>query len=263
MSWPNKNGGGVGIVTLPGGEFGGLKDPAGASLKMPYALMQMGTTIGIGSGGTIGADGVLTLGRQMGMIYSQGLYLYFPANSIGAGVPAGLYWCIMTTTTAGRIYNNIYTSGTPVPPATPIQFSGTAGSTYVQDLSEITLCAISIPANAMGPWGHLRTLWVTSSFSGGATKTYRQRLAGQLLLTSAGSTIACSRFETNVVNSGVSFQKNAGGAAAIGPSVGVSQSMTNTNVNTALSQVMSYTGQLSSDTDYLVIEYMKIEVWPA
>lgn len=262
MSWPNKNGGGVGIVTLPGGEFGGLKDPAGATLKIPYVIAQMGTTIGIGPSAVIGANGAMSgLFRQLGMVYSQGLYLYFPANAIGLGIPAGFYWTIMSSNQAGQIYNNTYTSGIPIPPSTPTPFSGTAGSSFSQDLTEITILTVSIPAGSIGAWGHVKTLAVYSSFSGGATKTFRQRFGSQLLLSNANSTAACTRVETNVVNSGTSFQKNAAGAAAVGPT-GVSQPMTTTNVNTNIAQPMAYTGQVGSESDFLLIEYVKIEVFP-
>src|ERR1700693_852831 len=76
------------------------------------------------SSGTIGNNGALSALTALPTIYANA-YLYFPAGAIVAGSLAGLYYCIMSSTTAGTIYNNTYdtTLGVmPTIPANPVPF---------------------------------------------------------------------------------------------------------------------------------------------
>lgn len=89
----------------------------------PWALAQSGT---------VGSNGALTLGTVMLTVYSSGIWLYFPANAVYASSPAGWYWAVMSSTTAGTVYANYSADGaaTLYPPTTPTPLVGTTGAAY-------------------------------------------------------------------------------------------------------------------------------------
>ena len=85
------------------------------------------------SSGTVGANGALSNITALPETYSGGAYLHFPAGRLFAGSTAGLYWTVMTSTTAGTVFNNRYISGEPLPPPslTPIVSSSMGAYTQV------------------------------------------------------------------------------------------------------------------------------------
>ena len=80
-------------------------------------LCQTGIPLILVSSGNIGNNGALTAITTLPATYSQGCYMWFKTNSISAATPAGWYYVVMTSGTAGTIYNNTYTSGVPLQPA--------------------------------------------------------------------------------------------------------------------------------------------------
>lgn len=242
------------------GSFAGFSN-AGVPVPVPYAVLQSGIGIGIPSSGTIGANGALTLTTALPVTYTQGLYLYYPANSIGAGVAAGLYWTVMSSTTVGTIFNNVHAGNKPVAPAAPTAFSGTVGGIYVQDLTEITLQNINITGGSLGVDGQIRMTVVGSASNNANAKTYRNRFGGSAMMTQAITTANMYRIESHIAANGVSRQKNAASNIAYTPNVTGPSSVTFTNVNTAVDQSLAHTMQLAVATDFIVIEYIRVEVF--
>ncbi len=104
-------------------------------------LVSGGVPVYVPSSGSIANNGALTLTTALPLIYPN-VYLYFPANAIAAGSAAGKYYCQMSSTTVGVIFNNTYVSGTPVVPTSPTAFVTTGPGAYTQTIStNITLIA--------------------------------------------------------------------------------------------------------------------------
>ena len=95
-------------------------------------------------------NGAFTISTGSLSISNRQVYIYFPANSIGSGVPAGFYYCEMTSSSAGTAYNNVYTPGTGLPekPTSNIPFTGTTGTT-ANTTAEITLINVPIPSGLL------------------------------------------------------------------------------------------------------------------
>ena len=109
------------------------------------------------------------------------IYLYFPANAIFAGSSSGFYYVEMSSTTTGKVYNNLYLAAAnevPIIP-TPIAFSGTTGINYTQDTANITGVAFNIPAGRMGKNGEVRTQSLVSRSKSTATVQYNENFNAQ------------------------------------------------------------------------------------
>ena len=74
-------------------------------------------------------------------------YFYLPANAIATSSAAGWYYGVCTTTTACTVYNNTYTSGTPLIPSSPTAFSTTQAAPFYPP-TNTTVYAYELPITA-------------------------------------------------------------------------------------------------------------------
>jgi hypothetical protein len=105
MGWPNNY---VQGVYNSDNELVGIDDGAGGDItfdKIHYCRCPM---IYAGSF-VMGNNGSFTT-TALNRTYATS-YMYFPADAIGAGVPAGWYYAEFSSATAGIVYNNVYTLG--------------------------------------------------------------------------------------------------------------------------------------------------------
>ena len=119
---------------------------------------------------TFGNNGALTIPSTMGSDLGTGSsYIYYPANSIYSGSPAGFYWTTITSTTAATIYNNYYSGlGLPIYPVTPVSFSGTTGAGSVAGVgTATTIMSVTIPASFLGYNGKIRSTITGTQVAGG------------------------------------------------------------------------------------------------
>ncbi len=84
--------------------------------------------------GTLSGTGPFTdwtLSYQFLATYS-GVYLYFIAGAVYSGSVAGWYYTVMSSTTVGTVYDNIYTAGTLSIPASPTGIVSAAIGEFTQ-----------------------------------------------------------------------------------------------------------------------------------
>lgn len=123
--------------------------------------------------GLMAANGVGTLTTALaGAPAITNCYAYFALNAIATGVPAGWYYTVFSTTTAFIVYNNTYTIGTPVIPASPTPFVTTSPVSYTGASGAIAAYQLSIPGNTLGLNGGLRVSYTGSFTNSAANKTY-------------------------------------------------------------------------------------------
>jgi hypothetical protein len=131
-----------------------------AQSAIPFILAG-GTAGGSSNQFTMGNNGALSTLAVLPTTYSGGAFIYMPANGIFAGSTAGWYWFVASSTTAGTVYNNQYTSGDPrlAVPATPAPFASTGPGLVTQTTAaDLTAHQITIPGGSLGPSGRVRTL---------------------------------------------------------------------------------------------------------
>lgn len=155
------------VSDLGNAEF--IYDGARWTRKDPLVLSQSGIPIIMQSSGSIGNNGALTGLTALGVTYSGGCYMYFPVNTIATGVAAGWYYVVMSSTTAGTIYNNLMSSTQPTIPASPVAFATTGPGAYTQQTAvPITAIAAVVPANFLGVNGGIQfdTTWNQNGTAG-------------------------------------------------------------------------------------------------
>lgn len=147
------------------GNVNGLLDPYGQKIRFPQVIAQTGIPMiippgnglsaGVQFSGTIGAFNIV--GAQVMPVIFPACFMYFPANQIaGTSNTAGFYYVVMTSTTAGRVYNNKYTSDIPAAPANPAAFSGvTNGAWLTQTTADVAFVMLPVCGGSMGPNGSL------------------------------------------------------------------------------------------------------------
>lgn len=243
---------------------GKVWQPLGGS---PLVLASGGCPIGIPSSGTMGNNGALSGLTALNQTYSEGIYLYFPANAIFAGSSAGLYFTVMSSTTAGTVYNNTYTSGIPYAPSSNTAFSTTGPGVYTQVNTEITLLTIPIPGGLLGKNGQciIEALYEYQNSAG--TKTIRVKIGGTNFAAPINYTTTVvmrmlSRFQN--INS-ESFQRFIGVAASPAGSPTYTAATTawaSASINTASNQNLTVTGQLNTATSNLFLIASTIYILP-
>lgn len=228
--------------------------------RISQVLAQGAIPMVIPSSGSFGNNGALSGIVALSGTHAQA-YLHFPANAIAAGVPAGLYYTVMSSTTAGTVYNNLYTSGVPEAPATPTPFVTTGPGAYSQVTSAIALLSVTIPGGTLGLKGRtiVDSLWTNNNNAN--AKTASIRFGGTSFFAISFTTLLTSRVNTLIANRN-SLTAQVGGASGARGFESSSGAVTNSAVNTAADVVVDLRGQLAVATDTLTLEAYTITVFP-
>ncbi|MGZ8442542.1 MAG: hypothetical protein ACXWXZ_04000 [Candidatus Binatia bacterium] len=212
-------------------------------------LAKRGIPVIVPSSGSIGDNGALTGITAMPLAAGDTAYLYFPANAIAAGSAAGLYYTVMSSTTAGTIYNNAYTSGDPLPPATPTAFATTGPGAYTQTTgAAITVRSHTIPGGLLGKNGEIFAKGLQAVPNNANNKTTRQVLGATQLSSSAIPSITSRVWLNTIKNANseaVQFAQNSAsdGTNSTGAVIRGAE-------NTASDVTLSMTTNLTVATDY-------------
>lgn len=190
------------------GNLMGIYGPDGEIISMQTLVGQTGIPVILPSGGTIGNNGALSGITALPTTYSS-CYMYFPAEAIYAGSLAGIYYVVMTSTTAGTIYNNQYVIGNPSIPASPTAFSTTGPGVFVQTTGQIDLLTFAVPSGAMGPNGRLIIRGRTTCNNNANSKSPRIAFGGMTLVNNNLASAAGAEVYTQVQNRGVTNQQVA------------------------------------------------------
>jgi hypothetical protein len=233
----------------------------GIDYASPVGLVS-GVAIGIAPSGTVGSNGLLTLGTALALTYSDGLWLYFPANAITGANAAGFYWTVMSSTTVGTVYNTTYTpglnsgAGSWAIPGSPTAFSGTTGAAYTGVTTQITALRLQIPAGALGVNGFMREWALSRANSSAGTKTILGLFGG----TSLGISVVHSSTNVTGNNNGTSYVRGRADRQISGPAESSTGGgiMNRASVDSTQSQNKDITLQLATATDWITLEAASI-----
>lgn len=219
------------------------------------------------SSGSVGANGALSGITALPTTYSAGAWMHFPAGAVYSGSAAGFYWTVMSSTTAGTIYNSTFTPGTSTfcSTGTTTAVSDAGPGAYTASTSEIDMAYWTIPANSMGPngWAELSEIRVNNN--SGNNKTHQVRYSGtgstivyQVILTTGpehqNNVIIRNRGATNRnMVFGISNTPYTAGAGT--PGYMTVDTTANTNLVT--------TGTKAVATDNVILEGGFLRVWHA
>lgn len=232
--------------------------------NIPIQMTQGTVTVpvGIAPSGTIGNNGALTLGTALHAVYSGGIYLYFPANAISAGSAAGFYWTVMSSTTVGVVYNNVYTPGSPpAKPTSNTAFSTTGPGAYTGSTAEITASSFTLPGGLLGNFGRLMSGFAIAANSTASNRTIKVKLGATTYFFLQVTTFSYLHVPrlcfANRGAGNVNFSSNWLSAATAN-----SWPFAHTTADTSVDQTLAITLQLATATDYAILEFAAHEVYP-
>lgn len=215
------------------------------------------------SSGTIGNNGALSAITALPQTYSGGCYMYFPVNAIAAGVAAGLYYVVMSSTTAGTIYNNTYTIGNATIPTTLVPFVTTGSGAYTQSTAAQMLLTIPVPGGAMGVNGLLQIETLLSNIGNTNAKTMTMTFGGTNIQSVAQATAANvgSEWRTVVQNRGAQNVQVFGPPGNVGFGVTATPNSV-AAIDTSATQNIVVSGTLAVATDWIILEGSAAWVFP-
>lgn len=202
--------------------------------------------------GTMGNNGAVSAMTALPATYSNGAYLYLPASAISAGSSAGWYWFVGSSTTAGTVYNNTYTSGTPTQVQSPTTFSTTGPGAFTGSTSAITAVSLTVPANTIGKNGVLRVEYGINENGTGGNKTFAVNFGGTDCLTFVNTSQTSVTGVCNVRNRGFTNSQVMDGLA-IRSSGSAAGGLTDAAIDTTAASTLSFILTTAVATDYLML----------
>lgn len=147
-----------------------------AQSNIPFLIMPGdGGANGCSFSGTAGAFTLSAAILANIYVALTGCYAYFSGNFGGSTLPAGWYWTEFSSDTAGIVYADTYTSGTPRRPATKTPISVNLTGRITATTNEVTGPAgFSVAGTALGINGCVDS-WMRYAGSTGGNKSFRTR----------------------------------------------------------------------------------------
>lgn len=223
--------------------------------QAPYILAQVGTPIGIAPTGTMAANGAVTLGTALNTTYSGGLWLYYPAGKVYSGSVAGFFWTVMSSTTLGTVYDNVYVPGTNSwdIPASPTAIVAAGPGAFTGVTSEITAVSVTLPGGSLGNHGALRMKNRFLHSNSANNKICTEKFGGSVISIGMRTTSTVARSSNWIRNCGLQTkqQHNAGGTAFSEGTTTVAQAQL--SVNTAADVTCAVSITMAVATDYAIL----------
>lgn len=215
--------------------------------------------------GTMANNGAITLGTALGSATAFGnCYLYLPASAISAGSAAGWYFAQMSSATVGTVFNNVYSSGIPTIPASPVAFATTGPGAYTGVTGAQVAVSLTIPGGTMGPNGRLRISAIfTNNNTAGTKNSIAQIGPGPATIFNAQQTTNVSISHSHeFCNRGAQNVNVAQPTALIGPG-STGGAIVYQTVDTSVAVTFSFAMNDNTATDWQVLESWMIEVFQA
>jgi len=196
----------------------------------------------------------------------KGCWIYLQANFGAQTYPAGWYWAVFTGDTAGTLYMNTYTSGTPIRPTSPTSFPVNLNGWYSTTTSEVTgPDGFVLPGGSMGLSGSLKTYW---SLAGNAisTKSFFGIIGGTKVIQANTTTSPVAEMLTTMRNTGTAQEQintRSPGTAPIGVAAAASATVSSavfqfTTIDTNVDNTLSISLKLQATDACIVLLHANI-----
>ena len=224
-------------------------------LNSPVIVSTGGIPIGVPGSGSIGVNGALTLTTALQLTYPN-IWLYFPAGAVYSGSVAGVYFCQMTSTTLGTVYNNVLT-GVPSIVASPTAVVSPSIGAYTSPITAVDLFSFVLPGGSMGANGQLVLYSEITVPNNANTKLG--------IINIGGTQIMAISLTTTITANGIRYWANRGVSNAQ-----ISRATTSTNIGnsavalnqtaiaTDVNQNVLFQGQLANAADFVVFEQYSV-----
>jgi hypothetical protein len=237
------------------------------SSGVPYILAQSGVSVGLAPNGTVATNGQITLGTALPRVYSSGIWLYLPSGTVSGGA-AGLYWCVMSSTTVGQVYTNFADTSqkfTPyIPTGTLVNAVG-SNAAYTQTTgADIVVANLTLPANSLGINGSVRGKFLVEMPSNANGKTSRWFLNGQGFSFTNPSSVTGHFTQFGFSNRGLTnSQFMANTEYSSGGFGSFSNPAFATTIDTTVDTTITLTLNIATATDFQIVDTLMLEVLPS
>ena len=221
-----------------------------AAIGVPFCILPGdGAAAGLQFTGTAGAFTLSAAILTSAWNALKGCWCYMPSGFGRTAYPAGWYWAVFSSDTAGVLYTDTYVSGRPTRDFSPTAFPVNLSGWLTQTTSEITgPTGFTLRGGSMGPNGSLKAyLRFLGNTTG--TKTYRVYMGSTIVLQTSPTTSPNTEQLMSCRNQGVeTLQNNSRSAAPTGVGVaGASVSgLEYTSADTSVDQTVSLSLQISA-----------------
>lgn len=231
-------------------------------IGMSGDVASTGVSIGIAPTGTMANNGAVTFGTALDRTYSEGLWLFYAAGAVAAGVPAAasFLWTVMSSATVGVVSNNTYTTGVPTVP-TVVPFVTTGPGAFTGDTSE-RFVTLPVAANALGVMGSLEVQLLVRYNNSAGTKTPRihwSASGGTSIAAAAGTTTTgvgmTARIANGLTNAQSTHSYSINSAGSVGAPV-----VNNTTVDTTVATSVVPSLQLGTATDWIILSSLLVRL---
>ncbi len=220
-----------------------------ACIGTPFVILPGdGSTTGLQFTGSAGAFTLSAAILANAWNLLKGAWCYMPASFGGSAYPAGWYWAVFSSDTAGVLYSDTYVSGRVTRNFSPTAFPVNLSGWLTQTTSEITgPTGFNLVGGSMGPSGVLKSyIRLIGSVTG--TKSFRLYLGSSIMVVINPTTSPDAEFLISTRNQGdQSLQNNSrsGSYTGVGVAAGSVSGFDYTSVNTSADQNVSISMQLS------------------
>lgn len=233
--------------------------------------LQWGRSFGNAPTGVVATNGALTVGTALPRAYTRGVWLFFPAGAVLSGSPAGFYWCVMTTTLLGQIFNGtgyiaastagLGSVGNMKAPVAPTSVVGAGPGAYVGVTVAIFTPGARISASTIGANGNIATKLVTRGNNSAGAKTVQILLGNTTIFTAVNSIVANTATQSAQV---ATLQCQDDLHAQIVPSAQDSSvfGVTESTIDMTADQYLQVRLQISVATDVQIVEVVDAVVTP-
>ena len=213
---------------------------------------------------TVATNGIITIGTALPTTYAN-FWGFLPAGAVVGGA-AGLYFMKATSPTSAQVYTNYVdasvTAFTPYIPSGALVNAVGSNSAYTQTTaSNFTLANVTITGGSMGLNGTLRISSGYGLNSSAGARGNVINLSGSQVGGASVNNVAAEF--TNVVIRNRQLLNSQHTIASNLALVYAAPSTTFTAIDTSINQPLTFTGQLATATDYIVLEGFTVEILPA
>ena len=192
----------------------------------------------------------------------KGCWIYLPANFGGSSYPAGWYWAVFSSDTAGILYTDTYTSRTPKRPASPTAFPSNLTGWLTTTTSEITgPTGFVLPGGSMGPNGVLKQ-HIRGGGNATGNKTFRA-YAGATVIGVCGPHTTNPNVEVllstrNQGSQSLQYGSRNGALGGVGVTGNAVATTESTAIDFSVDQTLSISLQLGANTACAVLLHADI-----
>lgn len=220
--------------------------------QLPRSIAKSGVLMCLQSSGIVGDNGAVT-GLTAFPVALGKCFLYFPANALYAGSVAGFYYSNVTGTTVATVYNNRWTGGQPVFPATPTPIVAVGPGAYTQTTGvDITAASFTVAGGALGAHGSLTLLPNFGANNTAGAKSWAAKFANNVLIGRSNTTATMDNTPVMMRNAGAVDSQIATSYTGFSPNAGAL--FQRFNVDTTVDQELIITLKLAVATDFIFLQ---------